>query len=116
LRKGTTEKLNDLTSSESSQSDSDDIFEPQSQASTLGASVDEPTTTKSTVDYTSLSRKCDRYEVSDRVEAIIATAVLYPSASEIIDKNKLRWKRKIALKLLEEEDKVLQIPALYFDG
>ncbi|GBN74302.1 hypothetical protein AVEN_18823-1 [Araneus ventricosus] len=60
-QKGTTGKLNVLTSSESSQSDSDDIFQPQSLVSRSGTPVHKPTTSNSTTDYTSLSRKCDRY-------------------------------------------------------
>ncbi|GBM18404.1 hypothetical protein AVEN_72743-1 [Araneus ventricosus] len=110
-QKGATENLNVLTSSESSQSGSDDIFQPQSQASTSGVHVDKITATNRTVDYTLFSRTCDRCGVSDR-----ATAVLHTSIWEIIDTNKLRWKRKIAQKLIAEEDKVLQIPVLYFDA
>ncbi|GBL87362.1 hypothetical protein AVEN_118317-1 [Araneus ventricosus] len=118
-QKGTKEKLNVLTSSDSSQSDSDVIFQPQSQASTSWAPVDKPTTTNSTVDFTSLSRTCDRCGVSDRARAVITIAVLHTSILEITDKNKLRKlliKLKIARQLVAEEDKVLQIPASYFDG
>lgn len=103
------------TSSESSQSDSDDAFQPRPQS--LTTLVDKSTSsTSTTLNYALLSRTCDRYGVSDRAGAAIASSVLQASTSEIIDKNKLRRKRKIARKLAVKEDNVLQIPALYFDG
>ncbi|GBO13604.1 hypothetical protein AVEN_39920-1 [Araneus ventricosus] len=110
--KGSTEKLNVLTPPESSLSESDGIFQRQSQASTSAAPADKPTTTNSTVDYTLLSRTCDRYGVSDRAGTAITTPVLHTSTSEIIEQNKLRRKRKKARKLIAKEDNVLQIPAL----
>ncbi|GBM71155.1 hypothetical protein AVEN_178878-1 [Araneus ventricosus] len=102
--KGSAGKLNVLTSSEFCQSDSDDIFRPKVQFSTSGAPSDKPTTTNSTVDYTLLSRTCHRYGVSDGAVVAIDTAVLQTSTSEIIDKNKLLQKLKIARKLVAEED------------
>ncbi|GBM44564.1 hypothetical protein AVEN_250545-1 [Araneus ventricosus] len=103
LQKGSTEKLNALTSPESSLSKSDDIFQPQTQASTSAAPTDKPTTTNSTVDYTLPSRTYDRYGVSDRAGAFITTAVLHTSTSEIINQNKLRRKRKKARKLVAKD-------------
>ncbi|GBO44843.1 hypothetical protein AVEN_215896-1 [Araneus ventricosus] len=79
--KGSTEKIKVLSSFESSLSESDDIF--QSQASTSATPVDKLTTTNSTVDYTLLSRTCDRCGVSHRAGAAITTAVLRTSTSEI---------------------------------
>ncbi|GBM75212.1 hypothetical protein AVEN_237329-1 [Araneus ventricosus] len=70
-QKGSTEKINVLTLSESSLSESDDIFQRQSQASTSAAPADKPATTNSAVDYTLLSRTCDRYGVSDRAGALL---------------------------------------------
>ncbi|GBO38575.1 hypothetical protein AVEN_191600-1 [Araneus ventricosus] len=89
---GSTEKLNVLTSPESSLSESDGIFQRQSQASTLAAPADKTTTTNSTVGYTLLSRTCDRYGISDRAGRDITTTVLHTSTSEIIDQNKIRLK------------------------
>ena len=111
------ENLNLSTSSDSIQSNNDDdVFQPQSQASTSMATVYKANATNSAVDYALVSRTCDRYGVSDRAGAAIASAVLHTSTSEVIDKNKLRRKRKMARKLVAESQKVLQIPALYFDG
>lgn len=73
-------------------------------------------TARRTVDYGLLSKTCDRFSVSDRAGAAIASTVLQTFTSEIIDKSKLRRKRKKARKLAVEVDKVLKIPALYFDG
>jgi hypothetical protein len=43
--------------------------------------------------------------------------ILYNTvSSEVIDKNKLRRKRKKTRKDIMEQNKILQIPALYFNG
>ncbi|GBN75863.1 hypothetical protein AVEN_8083-1 [Araneus ventricosus] len=76
-QKGRKVKLNVLTSPESSLPGADDIFQRQSQASTSMAPADKPITKNSTVDYTLLSRTCDRYGVSDRAGAAITTVVLH---------------------------------------
>ncbi|GBM62033.1 hypothetical protein AVEN_220959-1 [Araneus ventricosus] len=73
-----------VLTSESSHSDSDDIFHPQSQALTSTFPVHEPTIAISTVKYTLLSRTCDRYGVSDRARAAIPTAALHTSTKLLI--------------------------------
>ncbi|KAL4118898.1 hypothetical protein QTP88_011779 [Uroleucon formosanum] len=75
--------------------------------------------TKSTIkiDYALLSKTC--YRVSDRAGAAIASTVLHNAncdSSEVIDKNKLRRKRKKARQCILAQKPVLQIPALYFNG
>ncbi|GBO22538.1 hypothetical protein AVEN_94558-1 [Araneus ventricosus] len=104
-QKGTTEKLNVLISSESSQSHSDDIFQTQSQASTSADPCLLHFTFKNALQIRSFRQGW----------TVIATVVLHALTSEI-DKIKLRRKHKIARKLVAEDDKVLQIPSLYIDG
>lgn len=63
-----------------------------------------------------LSQICDRYGVSDRAGAAIASAVLYELSSDVvIDKSKLRReRRKTRDDLMQNQAPTL--PALYFDG
>lgn len=102
---------------ELSQSDNDDIFKPRLKAPKLSPSSSIPSASTSTsVDYNLLSKTCDRFGVSDRAGAAIASVILQTNSDEVIDKNKLRRKRKIARRLTNEKDQVHQIKALYFDG
>lgn len=66
--------------------------------------------------YSKLSQTCDRYGISDRAAAAVASVVLHENNMPIIDKNKLRIERKKARIHIIEKEKVCQIPALYFDG
>ncbi|KAE9521573.1 hypothetical protein AGLY_018037 [Aphis glycines] len=106
------EKLNISISSTSSEYDSegDNKLQKQSQPP---KTVSKPKSTIK-IDYALLSKTCDRYRVSDRAGAAIASAVLHNAncdSSEVIDKNKLRRKRK-----KKNNEPALQIPALYIDG
>lgn len=99
--------------------DYDYVILPQFQASTSKYFIHRPKTTNSAVvDFTPLSRMCDRYGVSDRAGAAIASSVLQSSTAvaEVIDKNKLRHKRSKTRKLTAEEGKIVHLQALYFDG
>lgn len=66
----------------------------------------------------SLSKTCDRYGVSDRAAAAIASAVLHDIKSdvEIIDRSKLRRERSKSRKEILAANQVTCLPALYFDG
>lgn len=68
------------------------------------------------MDYSTLSQTCDRYGVSDRAAAAIASVVLQETNMPIIDKNKLRRERKKTRKNIIEKQDLRLIPALYFDG
>ncbi|CAG9791202.1 unnamed protein product [Diatraea saccharalis] len=64
-----------------------------------------------------LSQICDRYGVSDRAGAAIASAVLHELSSDIvIDKSKLRRERRKTRDALVKTQAPLNLPALYFDG
>lgn len=64
-----------------------------------------------------LSQICDRYAVSDRAGAAIASAVLHELSSDIvIDKSKLRRERRKTRDTLMKNQAPLKLPALYFDG
>jgi len=111
------EKPNISISSTSSEYDSegDNKLQKQSQPP---KTVSKPKSTIK-IDYALLSKTCDRYRVSDRAGAAIASAVLHNAncdSSEVIDKNKLRRKRKKTRQCILAQEPVLQIPALYFDG
>lgn len=110
--KPTTSLIDISTSSASNESDCNDVFKPNvvSQMPQKQAAV--------TIDYSTLSKTCDRYGVSDRAAAAIASAVLYDIKSNIpvIDKSKLRRERKKTRENIKAQHIVLQIPALYFDG
>ncbi|CAH0546980.1 unnamed protein product [Brassicogethes aeneus] len=101
-QKESKEEPNISTSFTSSESDRDDVPQPQLPAVTI--------------DYTLLSKKCDRFGVSDRAGAAIASAVLHSTNVGVIDKNKLRRKRKKTRENIVEQNKILHVPALYFDG
>ncbi|XP_050308327.1 uncharacterized protein LOC126744782 [Anthonomus grandis grandis] len=68
--------------------------------------------------FPTLSKTADRYGVSDRAAAAIASAVLHDISSdvEVIDKSKLRRERQKLRDTLLREQTNLQLPALYFDG
>lgn len=86
-----------------------DCEEPSQIQSPTSTSID-------SVDYALLSKMCDRFGVSDRAGAAIASAVLSASSSQIIDKSKLRRERKKTREIVIKEQTVSEIPALYFDG
>ncbi|KAF0706458.1 Uncharacterized protein FWK35_00034701, partial [Aphis craccivora] len=67
----------------------------------------------------SISPTSSKYDSEDRVGAAIVSAVLHNAncdSSEVIDKNKLRRKRKKTRQCILTQEPVLQIPALYFNG
>lgn len=71
--------------------------------------------------FPTLSKTADRYGVSDRAAAAIASAVLHDMSSDgevidIIDKSKLRRERQKLRDTLLQKETNLQLPALYFDG
>lgn len=68
------------------------------------------------VDYDLLSKTCDRYGVSDRAAAAIASSVLHTSSAQVLDKNRIRRQREISRKCAVKRSKVSEVPALYFDG
>ena len=71
-----------------------------------------------------LSRECDRYEVSNTVVAAIATAVLVDyglvtddDKSLVVDRSKLwRERERFRTNLLERTVEKCKLTALYFDG
>lgn len=74
--------------------------------------------TKKNFSLPMLSKTCDRYGVSDRAAAAIASSVLQDISpgSEPIDKSKIRRERKKVRKEYIQKQKQLDLPALYFDG
>lgn len=87
LNKKTTENHNISFSSTSSEYDSDNISPKPSLAVNI-VPKNKPTIP---IDYALLSKTCDRYRVSDRAGAAMASVILHNTvSSEIIDKNKLR--------------------------
>ena len=107
-----TEKLNSTSESECVQSD----CEEQSQMQLRTSNIKMESNTSIAVDYTLLSKTCDRFRVSDRAGAAIASAVLHASCSQVIDKSKLRRERKRTRDKIVLRQTISQIPALYFDG
>lgn len=82
-------------------------------------SVPEKKTKKSVcVDFPTLSKTCDRYGVSDRAAAAIASSVLFDIGSdfEIIDRHKVRRERSKIREKLMKNSTVTELMALYFDG
>lgn len=79
-----------------------------------------PTTSQqvcSGINFSALSKTCDRFGISDRAGAAIASVVLQATESApVIDKNKLRRERTKTRQSIMSKDKVQSIPALYFDG
>jgi hypothetical protein len=65
-----------------------------------------------------VSSVCDRYGISDRAAAAVASAVLQDLnvCDEIIDKSRLRRARQKLRSEVLSEEKIDGIPALYFDG
>lgn len=65
-----------------------------------------------------LSTICDRYGISDRAAAAVASAVLQDAEinNEVIDKSKLRRARQKLRKETLAQTQFDTIPALYFDG
>ena len=70
-----------------------------------------------------LARECDRYNISDRAAASLATAVLQDlnlvteeKRENIIDKNKVRRHREKYRKFLLTESKIENLTSIYFDG
>ncbi|ESO06068.1 hypothetical protein HELRODRAFT_160198 [Helobdella robusta] len=63
-----------------------------------------------------LSQVCDRYGVSERAGAAIASAVLHELLSDVvIDKSKLRRERKKTREVFMQNEIHLNLPALNFD-
>ncbi|GBP27482.1 hypothetical protein EVAR_14303_1 [Eumeta japonica] len=108
-----TEKLSSSSGSECTQSDCEKPIRIQSRAPSIKS---ESTSIKTAVDYALLSKTCDRFGVSDRAGAAIASVVLHASTSQVIDKNKLRRERKKTRDIITSQQNVSLIPALYFDG
>lgn len=72
---------------------------------------------KDEIDYSSLSMTCDRFGISDRAGAAIASSVIHGIKPDIIvDKNKIRRKRFQTRTNIETQNKTAEIQALYFDG
>lgn len=77
---------------------------------------------RSTLTTTSLTS--DRFGVSDRATAAIATAVLHDlgiicdeNTTKVIDRNKIRREKKKIRKVITEEDNQMkEVNAIYFDG
>lgn len=65
-----------------------------------------------------LSTVCDRYGISDRAAAAVASAVLQDVKfnNEVIDKSRLRRARQKLRQETLAQDQLDTIPALYFDG
>lgn len=68
------------------------------------------------VNYALLSTTCDRFGVSNRAGAAIASAVLHASSSQVIDKCKMQRERTKTRKEIVAQQIILNVPALYFDG
>lgn len=74
-------------------------------------------------DLPALARACDRYGVSDRSAAAIASAVLEDvgiitenNALSVIDKNKVRRQRRKARTRLQMSETQIELRGLFFDG
>lgn len=70
-----------------------------------------------------MARTCDRYAVSDRAAAVIASSVLEDvglitneDKTSVIDRNKLRRERLKKRKKLQHEQTLDVLRGLYFDG
>lgn len=100
-----------ITSSVSNTSSDNDDFQP-AKLRKLKAKPTPP----AEMNYSTLSQTCDRYGVSDRAAAAIASVVLHENNMPIIDKNKLRRERSKSRTHIIEKQNIRQIPALYFDG
>lgn len=70
------------------------------------------------IDFPTLSKTCDRYGVSDRAAAAIASSVLFDIGSDIdvIDRHKLRRQRTKTRNKLLNDVTIPELNALYFDG
>ena len=75
------------------------------------------------IKLTSLGRTCDRFRISDRAGATVASAALQDfgvittqEKSKVVDKSKRRRQRKIVRESLKETWKEVKIKVLYFDG
>lgn len=77
-----------------------------------------PQTTTASANYSVIAKTCDRYGISDRAGAAIGSAVLQATNSSVsvIDKNKLRRERTKTRQKIIANDRISQVPALYFDG
>lgn len=73
---------------------------------------------KKTLNFPTLSKTCDRYGVSDRAAAAIASSVLFDIGSdvEVIDRHKLRRERTKTREKIMENATIAELLALYFDG
>ena len=81
------------------------------------------TSTQCRIDITSVIQESDRYMVSDRATAAIASATLQSvnlvseeETANIIDKSKIRRDRKRWHSKLRQEEKVKLMHSIYFDG
>lgn len=95
--------------------DQDCKFESPKKSVQTTASIVKKGSSES-LDYNLLSRTCDRYGVSDRAAAAITSAVLHASSGDVVDKNRIRRKRKRSRNCAVERAKISEVPALYFDG
>lgn len=111
-------------------------FDEQSSAESSGEEVVPVPTTPSTstvnskvtpnrkrYELSALARTCDRYAVSDRAAAAIASAVLedvgvitIEDKTSVIDRSKLRRERLKKRKKLQHEQTLDNLRGLYFDG
>ncbi|CAG9791464.1 unnamed protein product [Diatraea saccharalis] len=108
-----TSTLADLNVSTSSATSS----ESEKQESSMILNIIEKKIKKSTLNFPTLSKICDRYGVSDRAAAAIASSVLFDIGSdvEIIDRHKLRRERTKTREKIMENAAVTELLALYFD-
>ena len=76
------------------------------------------------VPLTNLAREADRFGISNRAAAAIATAVLIDlgvvtntDQSKVIDKNKLKRERmKLRKQLMDNDNQTMNVTSIYFDG
>lgn len=97
--------------------------EQSSQVSLMSINLRVRTTERNTMDLKNLAIAVDRYQVSDRAGAAIASAVLKDygiiaddSPEDIIDRSKVRRAREMVRKSLKPNLELTNLLGLYFDG
>lgn len=93
--------------------------ESSDEEQTLPSSSSKPVSRKRKIaSLKNLSTICDRYGISDRAAAAVASAVLQDVKinNEVIDKSKLRRARQKLRKETLSQGQLDTIPALFFDG
>lgn len=86
-------------------------------------STSQPFSKKGKIQLPSFSKMCDRYGVSDRAAAALASAVLtdikvvsHNNLENVIDKNKVRRERNTSRVVNSDKRDLLEIQGLFFDG